>query len=165
MNNIAKAVHVEKSINVDVPVRVAYDQWTEYESFPSFMEGVESVAQLDDERLHWKAKIGGVTREWDAEVLDNVVDQQVAWRSISGPQHDGTVTFNSDPDNPMSTKVRLRLDYEPAGAVEKTGDLLGIVEHRAKGDLERFKHFIESRGTQIRTKEGEMSPTREEHEG
>jgi uncharacterized membrane protein len=145
--------------------RVAYDQWTKYETFPEFMEGVESVARLDDERLHWKAKIGGVTREWDAEILDNIVDQQVAWRSISGATNDGTVTFDSDPDNPASTQVRLRLDFEAAGAVEKTGDLLGIVERRAEGDLVRFKHYIESRGTQIREQEGEMNPDREEPEG
>jgi uncharacterized membrane protein len=165
MNNIEKAVHADKSIVVDVPVRIAYDQWTRFETFPEFMEGVESVAQLDDERVHWKAKIGGVTREWDAEILENVVDQQIAWRSISGATNDGTVTFTSDPDNPMSTEIRLRLDFEPAGAVEKTGDVLGFVERRAKGDLVRFKHFIEARGTQIRDEEGEMSPTREEQVG
>jgi uncharacterized membrane protein len=124
---------------------------------PGVHGGVESVAKLDEERLHWKAKIGGVTGEWDAEILDDVPEQQVAWRSISGTKNDGTVTLTSDPDNPMSTEVRLRLDYEPAGAVEKTGDLFGIVERRAKGDLDRFKHFIESRGIQIRA-QGEINP-------
>jgi uncharacterized membrane protein len=157
MANNEKSVTVEKSITVDVPVRIAYDQWTQFETFPEFMEGVESVAKLDEERLHWKAKIGGVTGEWDAEILDDVPEQQVAWRSISGTKNDGTVTLTSDPDNPMSTEVRLRLDYEPAGAVEKTGDLFGIVERRAKGDLDRFKHFIESRGIQIRA-QGEINP-------
>jgi uncharacterized membrane protein len=152
---------IEKSINVDVPTRTAYDQWTQFESFPRFMEGVESVRQLDDKRLHWKAEIGGVSREWDAEIVDQTPDQRVTWRSLQGAKNDGTVSFTPDPDGVGSTRVTLRLDYEPEGAVEKAGDMLKIVDRRVKGDLERFKEFIEARGTETGAWRGEVKPTGE----
>ncbi|GGR52634.1 putative membrane protein [Nocardioides luteus] len=150
---------IEKSIEVGVPVSTAYDQWTQFESFPQFMEGVESVRQLDDKHLHWKAEIGGVTREWDAEIVDQVPDERVTWRAVEGAQNKGTVSFSQDQGN--TTRVTLRLEYEPEGAVEKTGDLLNIVDRRVKGDLERFKEFIEKRGTETGAWRGEVKPSGE----
>jgi len=152
---------VEKTVTVDVPVRTAYDQWTQFESFPEFMEGVESVQQLDDKRLHWKAEIAGVTREWDAEIVDQTPDERITWRSLAGTKNDGTVLFRTDPGNPGSTEITLRLEYEPEGVVEKAGDLLNIVDRRAQGDLERFKKFIESRGTETGAWRGEVKPSGE----
>jgi uncharacterized membrane protein len=151
---------IEKSITVEVPVRTAYDQWTQFESFPEFMEGVESVKQLDDKRLHWKAEIAGVTREWDAEIVDQTPDQRITWRSLSGTANDGTVSF-ADAGEPGSTQVTLHLEYEPDGAVEKVGDALNIVDRRVKGDLERFKEFIESRGAETGAWRGDIKPTGE----
>ena len=152
---------VEKTVTVDVPVRTAYDQWTQFESFPELMEGVESVQQLDDKRLHWKAEIAGVTREWDAEIVDQTPDERITWRSLAVTKNDGTVLFRTDPGNPGSTEITLRLEYEPEGVVEKAGDLLNIVDRRAQGDLERFKKFIESRGTETGAWRGEVKPSGE----
>lgn len=149
---------IEKSIDVAVPVRTAYDQWTQFESFPRFMEGVESVTQLDDKRLHWRAEIAGVTREWDAEIVDQTPDQQITWRATDGTENAGTVTFTPAEGG---TRVSLRMDYQPEGLVEKAGDLLHLVEHRAQGDLERFKEFIELRGTETGEWRGEVRPSGE----
>lgn len=149
---------IEKSIDVAVPVRTAYDQWTQFESFPRFMEGVESVTQLDDKRLHWKAEIAGVTREWDAEIVDQTPDQQITWRATDGTENAGTVVFTPAG---AGTTVSLRLDYEPEGLVEKAGDVLHLVEHRAEGDLERFKEFIELRGVETGEWRGAVKPTGE----
>lgn len=154
---------VDKTVTVDVPVRTAYDQWTQFESFPEFMEGVDSVQQLDDKRLHWKAEIAGVTREWDAEIVDQTPDQRITWRSLAGTKNDGTVLFRTAPDNPAATAITLRLEYEPEGLVEKAGDLLNIVERRAQGDLDRFKEFIESRGAETGAWRGEVTPSGEVH--
>ncbi|MER7555996.1 SRPBCC family protein [Nocardioides sp. NPDC126508] len=151
---------IEKSVQVDVPVATAYDQWTQFESFPQFMEGVESVKQLDDKRLHWKAEIGGVTREWDAEIVDQVPDERITWRAVEGTKNQGTVSFTADPMS-KTTQVTLHLEYEPEGAVENTGDVLKIVDMRAKGDLERFKDFIEDRGTATGAWRGEVKPSGE----
>lgn len=156
---------IEKSVQVDVPVHTAYDQWTQFESFPQFMEGVESVRQLDDKRLHWKAEIGGVTREWDAEIVHQVPDERITWRAVEGSKNQGTVSFAEDQMG-KTTRVTLHLEYEPEGVVEKTGDLLHIVDRRAKGDLERFKAFLEERSIEHRGAEtgawrGEVKPTGE----
>ena len=147
---------IEKSIEVDVPVRTAYDQWTQFETFPQFMEGVESVQQLDDKRLHWKAEIAGVSREWDAEIVDQTPDERITWRALAGTTNDGTVSFASEGAN--RSRVTLRLEYEPEGATEKAGDVLKLVDHRVKGDLDRFKEFIESRGTETGAWRGEVDP-------
>ncbi|MDQ4054014.1 MAG: SRPBCC family protein [Actinomycetota bacterium] len=147
---------IEKSIHVEVPVQQAYNQWTQFETFPQFMEGVESVTQVDDRHLHWKAEIAGVSREWDAEIVDQTPDERITWRSIEGTKNDGTVSFA--PDKPIGTRVTLRLDYEPEGAVEKVGDVLDIVERRSQKDLERFKDFIESRGAETGAWRGEVKP-------
>jgi uncharacterized membrane protein len=148
---------IEKTIEVGVPVRTAYDQWTQFEEFPNFMEGVESVRQVDDTHLHWKAEIGGVTREWDAEIVDQTPDERITWRTLQGTQNDGTVSF-APAEMGSSTRVTLRVDYEPEGVVEKTGDLLNIVDRRVQGDLERFKSFIESRGSETGGWRGEVRP-------
>ena len=150
--------HTEKSIDIDVPVRTVYNQWTQFEEFPRFMEGVKSVRQIDDKRLHWKAEIAGVEREWDAEIVDQTPDQQITWRSLDGTDNKGTVQFRPAQSG---TSVTLRLDFHPEGFVEKAGDVLGIVERRAEGDLERFKEFIEHRGAETGGWRGEIKPTGE----
>jgi len=149
---------IEKTIDVEVPVSTAYDQWTQFESFPRFMEGVESVTQIDDRHLHWKADIGGVVREWDAEIVDQTPDQQITWRSLDGTDNKGTVQFRPAD---AGTQVTLRLDYDPEGFVEKVGDVLKFVEGRVTGDLNRFKEFVETRGTETGGWRGEVKPTGE----
>ncbi|MGY1609470.1 SRPBCC family protein [Geodermatophilus sp. SYSU D00700] len=135
---------VEKSIQVDVPVRTAYDQWTQFEDFPHFMGGVKEVRQLDDRRLHWVAEIAGVRRQWEAAVLEQVPDQKVAWAATEGATNAGAVRF--EPAGATSTIVYLELEYEPEGVVEQVGDKLGIVERQVRSDLERFKNLVESQG-------------------
>ncbi len=132
----------KKHIDIEVPVRTAYDQWTQFEDFPRFMEGVGSVKQLDDKRLHWKATVGGRLQEWDAEITEQRPDEIIAWRSIGGTPNAGTVTFAP---SEKGTRLSLMLEYEPRGAAEKTGDILGVLDRRVQGDLARFKRFIEER--------------------
>jgi uncharacterized membrane protein len=145
---------VEKSIDVDVPVSTAYNQWTQFESFPEFMEGVDRIDQLTDTSTHWVTSIGGVTRQFDAEITEQHPDERVAWRSVEGARHAGVVTFHRL--GPDRTRIMLQLDYEPEGLVENVGDKLGIVGRRAEGDLERFKKFIESRGAESGAWRGEV---------
>jgi uncharacterized membrane protein len=145
---------VEKSIEVNVPVRTAYNQWTQFEEFPRFMEGVEEVRQHGDDQLHWRARIAGTTEEWEAKITDQVPDQRVAWKSTSGAPNHGTVTFQSMGAN--QTRVTLHLEYEPKGMTENIGDALGFVSRRVEGDLERFKKFIESRGQETGSWRGEI---------
>jgi uncharacterized membrane protein len=133
-----------EEIEVDVPVRVAYDQWTQFESFPQFMEGVERVVQLDDKTIEWTANVAGKVKHWRAEIVEQRPDDMVAWRSTEGAQNDGAVRFETLGAD--RTRLVLQLDVEPEGLVEKAGDALGVVERRVKGDLERFKDFIENRG-------------------
>lgn len=135
---------ITQSIDVDVPVRTAYDQWTQFESFPEFMEGVDEVRQLDDTHLHWVASIGGQREEWDAEITEQEPDMRVAWTSTTGAHNAGVVTFHHLGDT--ETRVTLQMDWEPEGVVQNVGDKLGLDERRVKGDLERFKTFIEERG-------------------
>jgi uncharacterized membrane protein len=135
---------IEKSIDIHVPVQTAYNQWTQFEEFPRFMEGVESVKQLDDTRLHWVANVAGERKEWDARITEQVPDQRIAWRSEGGEFTAGTVSFQ--PLGADHTRVTVRIEYEPEGITEKAGDMLGFVSRRVEGDLERFKDFIESRG-------------------
>ena len=133
---------IQESVDVDVPVRTAYDQWTQFEEFPTFMEGVQSVTQLDDTHLRWVADIAGVRREWDAEITEQHPDERVAWRASNGTANAGVVTFHRLSDH--RTRVMLQLDVEPHGAVERAGDALGFIRRRAVSDLERFKERIES---------------------
>ena len=146
---------IEQSIEVVVPVRTAYDQWTQFEEFPRFMDGVEEVRQLDDKRLHWRAEIAGRTQEWRAEVTEQTPDQRIAWKSTEGARHAGVVTFHRTGED--ETRVMLQLDVEPEGIAEKAGDALGVVERRVKGDLERFKELIESRGEASGAWRGEVA--------
>ena len=136
---------IEESIDIQVPVRTAYNQWTQFEQFPTFMEGVETVKQVDDTHLHWVAEFGGARREWDAEITEQHPDERVAWKSTSGTSNAGVVTFHRLDD--ATTRVMLQLDVEPEGLVEHAGDALGFIRRRASGDLNRFKELIESRGT------------------
>jgi uncharacterized membrane protein len=133
----------EDAIEVDVPVRIAYDQWTQFEEFPQFMDGVESVKQLDDKRLAWVAKIAGQREEWLAEIVDQVPDKRIAWKAIEGADNAGAVLF--EPLGPDRTRITLRIDAEPEGPVESIGAALGFLERRVSGDLKRFKEFIESK--------------------
>jgi uncharacterized membrane protein len=135
---------IESSIDVDVPVRVAYDQWTQFEEFPRFMDAVESVSQVDDTHVHWTAKIAGVRKEWDAEITQQEPDQRVAWTSTSGARNAGAVDFHRLGDR--STRVTLTMDVEPDGPLESVGDAIGVPEREVEGDLKRFKDYIEKRG-------------------
>ena len=135
---------VEKSILVNVPLSVAYNQWTQFEEFPQFMGGIKSVTQLDDQHLEWVAEIAGVRRQWKAKILEQVPDRKVSWAATEGATNAGSVTFEDVGGG--QTQVHLVLEYEPEGLVEKVGDKLNVVENQAEGDLDRFKAFIESEG-------------------
>ena len=146
---------IEKSIEINVPVKTAYNQWTQFEEFPRFMEGVEQVRQVDDKHLHWKASIGGKQKEWDAVITEQIPDQRIAWMSQGGAKNGGMVTFSPVSEN--KSKLNLRLEYEPEGAVEKTGDTIGVVSGRVEGDLQRFKDFIESSGQETGAWRGKVA--------
>ncbi|MDA5279773.1 SRPBCC family protein [Streptomyces sp. NPDC054904] len=136
---------VKESIAVDVPVATAYDQWTQFESFPRFMDGVVTIEQRTETLTHWKTRISGVEREFDAEITEQIPDTKVAWVSVGGDtEQSGLVTFR--PLDPSHTEVTLRMDFDPEGMAENIGDKLGFVDRQVKGDLQRFKHFIENRG-------------------
>ncbi len=134
---------IEQSVEVEVPVRVAYDQWTQFEEFPKFMQGVESVEQIDDTHLHWVAKVAGVRKEWDAEITQQEPDQRIAWTATSGAGNGGAVDFHRIDDR--LTRVNLTMDIEPDGLVETVGDAVGVPDRMVSGDLDRFKEFIEER--------------------
>jgi uncharacterized membrane protein len=145
---------IEESIEIEAPVRTVYNQWTQFERFPQFMEGVEEVRQLDDKRLHWVANVAGRRHEWDAEIREQVPDERIAWRSTSGERSEGAVRFEKIAEN--RTRVHVAIQYEPAGALEKLGGALGIAAGRVKGDLKRFKQFIESHGVETGAWRGEI---------
>ena len=137
---------VEESIDVDVPVRVAYDQWTQFESFPKFMDGVESITQLDDTHNHWVTKVGGQTREFDTVIVEQHPDERVAWTTEGGEvHHAGVVTFHRLDD--AKTRLMIQIDWQPEGLVERVGAVVGVDDHRVRADAKRFKEFIESRGS------------------
>ena len=148
---------MEKSVTVEVPVRDVYDQWTQFERFPQFMDGVQEVRQLDDTHLHWRAEIAGVEREWDAEIVDQTPDQRITWRALEGAKNDGTVSF-APVDNGRCTQVTMRMDFEPEGFAEKAGDVLHLVQRRVDGDLQRFKDFMEEAGRATGGWRGEVKP-------
>jgi len=145
---------IEKSVEVDVPVSTAYNQWTQFEEFPSFMNGVEVVKQLDETHLHWVASIGGHREEWDAEITEQLPDERVAWKATSGKGNAGVVTFHKLDDN--RTKVMLQLDWESEGMVEALGAMLGRDDRAVKGDLERFKELVEKQGSESGAWRGEV---------
>ena len=148
---------VEESIVVDVPVRTAYNQWTQFEEFPRFMEGVESVTQIDDTHLRWRAEIGGETREWRAEIVEQQPDSRIEWRALDGKGPHGVVTFRLLDAN--RTEITVHMDYDPEGFKETVGSLAGSDTRRVKGDLERFKEFVEQRLRETGAWRGEV------HEG
>ncbi|HEY7590100.1 MAG TPA: SRPBCC family protein [Candidatus Limnocylindrales bacterium] len=145
---------VTKSIEVAVPVTTAYNQWTQFEEFPRFMEGIKRVRQLDDKTLEWTAEIGGVERNWRAEIVDQTPDRRIEWRSTTGARNNGIVTF--EPAGSGGTKVTVEMDVDPEGFVENVGDALGILDRRVEGDLNRFKEYIESRGQETGAWRGEI---------
>jgi uncharacterized membrane protein len=132
-----------ETIEVEAPVRVAYNQWTQFEDFPNFMSGVKSIKQLNDDHLHWIVEIAGVTREFDATITEQTPDQRIAWTTTEGTKNAGVVTFHSIDDN--TTRVSLQMDFEPEGFLENAADKLGLVSARLKGDLNNFKKVIEDR--------------------
>jgi len=145
---------VTQTVDVDVDVRTAYNQWTQFEDFPRFMEGVEQVEQIDDRHLRWHVDIAGVDREFEAEITEQTPDQRIAWRARSGVEQGGVVTFHALDDE--HTRVTLQMEFEPEGLAEQVGDKAGMVSARTKGDLERFKEFIEDRGTETGAWRGEI---------
>jgi uncharacterized membrane protein len=145
---------VEQSIELDVPVHTAYNQWTQFEEFPKFMEGVEEIRQLDDTHLHWVAEFGGNRHEWDAEITEQLPDERVAWRNTDGKENAGVVTFHKLDDS--HSKVMVQMDFVPEGIKEKIGDVIGAPDRRVKGDLKRFKEMIESRGSATGAWRGEV---------
>jgi uncharacterized membrane protein len=144
----------EHVITVDAPVHEVYNQWTQFESFPSFMDGVEKVVQRDDRTLEWTASIAGQRRSWTAVITDQTPDVRVAWKSTSGAENAGAVLFQPSGDG--HTQVTLRIDVDPEGLVENVGDKIGAVDRRVKGDLERFKEFMEGRGRATGAWRGEI---------
>ncbi len=148
---------VEKGIEIDRPLRMVYDQWTQFEEFPRFMEGVEEVQQLDDRHLKWRARIAGKVEEWEAEIVQQIPDQTIAWRHTRGAVNGGVVVFR--PLDAERTHLTLAIEYDPKGVVEKVGDVLGVVSRRVEGDLERFKRFVEERATETGGWRGEIKPT------
>jgi len=144
-----------ETIDVDVPVRTAYDQWTQFESFPQFLDEVEQITQLDDTHTHWKVRIAGAEREFDAEITEQHPDERVAWTSTGGETaHGGVVTFHKLSDT--TTRVTVQIDWKPEGLLEMAGSALGVASHAVKKDLEQFKSFIESRGTETGAWRGDV---------
>jgi uncharacterized membrane protein len=150
---------IEESIDVGVPISVAYNQWTQFEEFPQFMEGIESVQQIDDTHLLWTGEIGGTREEWRAEITEQRPDERVAWHATEGRTNAGVVTFHRIDDE--TTRVMVQMDWEPEGAKESAGAAVGIDSHRVKGDLKRFKEMIERRGTPTGAWRGEVDQARE----
>jgi uncharacterized membrane protein len=145
---------IMESVDVNVPVRTAYDQWTQFETFPRFMEGVKQVRQLDERTLEWVADVAGKEKRWKARITEQEPDQRIAWTSTEGARNAGVVTFHRLGEG--RSRVTLQLDVEPEGPLETAGDALGVVKHRVKDDMERFKEFIESRGTETGAWRGEV---------
>ena len=145
---------VQESVEVNVPLQTAYNQWTQFEEFPQFMEGVESVKQLDDTRLHWVAEIGGKRHEWDAEITQQEPDRRVAWRSVDGKYNAGQVTFKEA--GPDRTIIDVEMMYDPEGLLESLGSSIGADDRRVKGDLKRFKELIETRDRESGSWRGEI---------
>jgi uncharacterized membrane protein len=136
---------VEKSVDVKAPLSTVYNQWTQFEEFPQFMEGVEEVKQISPKRLHWRAKVAGKVKEWEADIVEQTPDTRIAWRSSTGAENAGIVNFLPNPDG--STRVTAHITYETEGIVENVGDALGMVSARVQGDLDRFQKFVESKGS------------------
>ena len=144
-----------ETIEVNVPVRTAYNQWTQFEDFPQFMASVHEIRQLDDKHLHWKANVAGEDKEWDVEITEQIPDKRIAWRSTSGVPNGGVVTFHKISDN--LTRVALQMDYQPEGPLEKLGDAFGAVRMETRGNLQKFKDMLEKRGRETGGWRGSIS--------
>ncbi len=148
-------VQIIETIDVDVPVRTAYNQWTQFESFPKFLDEVESITQTGETHTHWKVSVAGVTREFDAEITEQHPDERVAWTSTGGEtEHAGVVTFHKLTEG--SSRVTVQIDWEPEGLVEKLGSLVGAGSHAVKKDLKNFKEFIETQGSETGAWRGDV---------
>ncbi|MET9877526.1 SRPBCC family protein [Actinacidiphila glaucinigra] len=148
---------ISESVDVGVPLHTAYSQWTQFEEFPNFMEGVEQVTQVDDRHNHWVTNVAGARREFDTEIVDQLPDERVAWRTVTGDvRQRGVVTFMEL--DASHTRVNLAMELETSGLAEKAADALGVVDRRARGDLRRFKHFIEERGSETGAWRGRVAP-------
>ncbi|MEU9980323.1 SRPBCC family protein [Streptomyces sp. NPDC050856] len=148
---------VKEAVEVEVPVHTAYNQWTQFEEYPNFMEGVEEVRQLDDSHNHWVTRIGGVRREFDTEIVDQLPDERITWRTTGGDTHQkGMVSFQRLDDS--HTRVQLVMEIEPSGLAEKAADATGVIDRRVKGDMRRFKEYIEGRGTESGSWRGRIKP-------
>jgi uncharacterized membrane protein len=145
---------VQKSIEVNVPLSTVYNQWTQFEEFPRFMDAVKSVRQLDEKTLEWTASIAGQDETWTAEITEQEPDQRIAWQSTTGNRNAGIVSF--DELGTDRTRVTLEMTWQPEGALERAGDVMGFVDRQVQGDLERFKEFIESRGQETGAWRGEI---------
>ena len=150
---------VVDSIDVKVPVSTAYNQWTQFEEFPRFMEGVESVKQTDDTHLHWVAEVGGREKEWDAEITEQHADERIAWNATSGAENAGVVTFHRLAE--AETRVTVQMEHETEGMMESLGSALGADSRRVQGDLERFKELVEGRGVESGAWRGEVEQGRQ----
>jgi uncharacterized membrane protein len=149
---------VVESVDVAVPVRTAYNQWTQFEQFPQFMEGVTAIRQLDDTHLHWVIDVSGVHREFDAEITEQHPDERIAWTSLDGPRHAGVVTFHRLDDS--HTRVTAQMDIDPEGFVETVGDKTGMLDRRVRGDMKRFQQYIESHGIETGAWRGDVDRPR-----
>ncbi len=145
---------IDQTIDVKVPLHTAYNQWTQFEDFPRFMEGIEQVHQLNETTLEWRAKVAGVEKSWRARIVEQVPDQRITWVSTGGARNDGTVSFTSLA--PDMTRVNLLLEVEPEGPAQQAGTALGVLRNQVTGDLERFRDFIEARGTETGAWRGEI---------
>jgi uncharacterized membrane protein len=145
---------VEQSIDVEAPISAVYNQWTQFEEFPRFMDGIEEIRQLDDRRLHWVAEFGGSHHEWDAEIVEQAPEERGAWRNIDGKENAGVVTFHKLADD--RTRVMVQMDWAPEGVKEKVGGALGFDTRRVASDLGRFKELIENRGGETGAWRGEV---------
>jgi uncharacterized membrane protein len=151
---------IEKAIDVNVPASTAYNQWTQFEQFPHFMEGVEQVRQIGDKHLQWRVNVGGKPKEFETEITEQIPDKRIAWRTRGGTGNAGVVTFHHL--NDQMTRIMVQMEYQPEGVVEKAGDMLGVASRRVQGDLERFKEFVERRGTETGAWRGKISNAAED---
>jgi len=136
---------IQETVEVDVPLRTAYDQWTQFEEFPQFMDGVEQVTRIDERHSHWRTRISGVQREFDTETVDRQPGERIAWQTVGGDvQQKGVVSFARLGDD--RCEVRLAMDYDPQGMAHHAADTMDVIDRRVRGDLERFKSFVEERG-------------------
>lgn len=153
-NGFGASSSVSETIEINVPVRTAYNQWTQFEDFPQFMKSVKEIRQLDDKHLHWRAKVGAEEKEWDAEITEQIPDKRIAWRSVTGVKNGGVATFHKISDT--CCRVTVQMDYEPENVAESIGDAVGAVRMELRGNLQSFKEMLEKRGSATGEWRGEI---------